>query len=159
MKKYFEDIKNKKELVKAFRQLEKKLHPDAGGDPEEFKAMKAEFDRLLGILPDGPEEAQEKAAEGFKRDIPADLAAVLEKVIHLDGIEVEICGSWIWVSGNTYPVKDQIKAAGFRFSSNKKAWYWHDGEYRRRGRKMSMDEIRERHGSQEVKTSSKAAIA
>lgn len=159
MKKFFDGIKTKKELVKAFRLLAKRLHPDAGGDAEGFKAMKAEFDRLLKILPDDSVEAQEKATEGLKRDIPADLAIVLEKVIHLGGIEIEICGSWIWVSGNTYPVKDQIKAAGFKFSNNKKMWYWHAGEYHRRGRKMSIEEIRELHGSQEVKTSSRMAIA
>lgn len=158
MKRFFEGIKNKKELVKTFRQLAKKLHPDAGGDAEEFKAMKDEFDRLLAILPDGS-EGSGNVTENPKRDIPEDLSEALEKVIHIDGIEIEICGSWIWVSGNTYPAKDAIKAAGFRFSSNKKMWYWHDGEYRRRGRKMTMDEIRERHGSQEVKTSIRTAIA
>lgn len=155
MKKYFEKIKNKKELVKAFRLLAKKLHPDGGGDAEKFKAMKAEFDRLLKILPDDGTETVQGAQ---KTDIPADLAAMLGKVIHLGGVEIEICGSWIWVSGNTYPSKDTLKAAGFRFSGNKKAWYWHNGEYHQRGKKMSMDEIRERHGSQTVQTTARVVL-
>lgn len=160
MKKYFADIKNKKALVKAYRQLAKKLHPDAGGDAEEFKAMTAEFNTLLTILPD--DEAKQTSAEpkNQRTEIPPEMMAALNKVIHLDGIEIEICGSWIWISGNTYPVKNTIKAAGFRFSNNKKMWYWHNGEYHKKSRKsLAIEEIRELHGSITVPKATQASIA
>lgn len=155
MKKYFENIKNKKELLKAYHQAAKKLHPDNGGNAEEFKKMKEEFDRLLKSLPD-----EGAAEENKKADILPEMSTALEKILYLEGIEIEICGSWIWVSGSTYPVKDSLKAAGFKFSGNKKMWYWHTGEYHRRSRKsLDMDEIRERHGSTTVQKKAKAAIA
>lgn len=152
---YFENIKDKKELLKAYRQVAKKLHPDNGGNAEEFKKMKEKFDRLLKTLPDeGTTEENEKV------EISPEMSAALEKIIHLDGINIEICGSWIWVSGSTYPVKDTIKAAGFKFSGNKKMWYWHTGEYHRQSRKsLDMDEIRELHGSISVQKKEKVAIA
>ena len=34
------------ELASAYKKCALKLHPDKGGDPEEFKAMKAAFDVL-----------------------------------------------------------------------------------------------------------------
>lgn len=152
---YFENIKNKKELLKAYHQAAKKLHPDNSGNAEEFKKMKEAFDRLLKTLPDEGVTGENKKAE-----IPPEMSAVLEKIIHLDGIDIEICGSWIWVSGSTYPVKDTIKAAGFKFSGNKKMWYWHAGEYHRRSRKsLDMDEIRDRHGSVSIQKKEKIAIA
>lgn len=156
MKKYFKST-NKKDLVKEFKQLAKQLHPDNGGDAEEFKAMQAEFDKLLKTLPetDGAQAQERKAA-----DIPQELAEAIKKVAHLDGIEIEICGSWVWVSGNTYPVKDSIKAAGFKFSHNKKAWYWHGEDYIRKSRKSySMDAIRDMHGSLAVEKEKIYAIA
>lgn len=38
-------------------------------------------------------------------------------------IEIELVGSWIWVSGNTYPVKEQLKEAGIFWAGKKKKWY------------------------------------
>lgn len=37
--------------------------------------------------------------------------------------EVKLSKTLVWVSGDTYPVKDQLKADGFRWSSKKKAWW------------------------------------
>lgn len=158
MSKYFENVRTRKELVKAYRKLAKKLHPDCGGNAEEFKAMSAEFNALLAALPDT--DAGYTEAASHDSSIPAEMAVVLEKVIHMDGIEIEICGSWIWVSGNTYPVKDTLRAAGFSFSGSKKMWYWHSGEYRKKSRKsLDMNAIRELHGSVAVQTKRRMAIA
>jgi len=38
-------------------------------------------------------------------------------------IEFIIEGSWIWVNGNTYPVKEKLKENGFIWSNKRKAWY------------------------------------
>ena len=65
------------------------------------------------------------------------------------GVDVEVCGSWIWVSGDTRPVKGALKGMGFRFSGNKQCWYWHEGPFRKRGKHIcSMDEIRDMYGSE-----------
>ena len=67
---------------------------------------------------------------------------------HLPGIKAEICGTWVWVTGSTKPVKDSLKAMGFHWAPRKRAWYWHAGKYRRRHRtEFSMNEIRFMHGS------------
>ena len=66
----------------------------------------------------------------------------------------EQSGCWIWVTGNTYGAKDALKAAGFKWCNNKKAWSWHAGEryYKKSKRKLSMEELRNLYGSEEVKT-------
>ncbi len=38
----------KKDLKRQYREFSKRFHPDMGGDPEKFKNMKAEFDKLRG---------------------------------------------------------------------------------------------------------------
>jgi len=44
--KYFNNIHNAEELRKAYRQNVINMHPDRGGNEEEFKAMQAEFEAL-----------------------------------------------------------------------------------------------------------------
>lgn len=42
------------------------------------------------------------------------LREVLEKIINIDGIEILICGQWIWVDGNTCVYKKELKEIGFK---------------------------------------------
>ncbi len=46
---FFENIQSYEDLKNQFKELAKKNHPDAGGDPEVMKAINAEFDRLQPI--------------------------------------------------------------------------------------------------------------
>lgn len=60
---------------------------------------------------------------------------------------VELVGSWIWVSGNTYAHRDTLKALGFGWAAKKHAWYYHKGEYKRRGKKeIPLDDIKAKYG-------------
>lgn len=45
--------------------------------------------------------------------------AAIEQIIHLDGITIELVGYWTWVTGNTFPVKQTLKTAGFLFAHKK----------------------------------------
>ena len=48
--KYFNNISNAEELKKAFREYTVKLHPDKGGNAEEFAAMMAEYEEAAKNL-------------------------------------------------------------------------------------------------------------
>lgn len=147
--KYFHNINNLDELRTAYRALLKKFHPDNGGSEEATKEINLEYEKLFQILKNRS-GADQKTKYDTRED--ENLREVLQQIINLN-VNIEICGSWIWVSGNTYPVKESLKAAGFKFSKNKKAWYWHSGEYTRRGKKVSLDYIRNKYGSETVKES------
>lgn len=41
----------------------------------------------------------------------------------LEGIEFKAEGEWIWVTGDTKPVKDALKGAGCHYSAKCKAWF------------------------------------
>lgn len=65
---------------------------------------------------------------------------------------INYASSWIWVSGNTYGCKSDLKANGFQWASKKKMWYWHDPEEQARSNgKTSMDDIRSKYGSETIK--------
>lgn len=149
---YFENCKTAEELKKAYHKAAAKLHPDNGGDAEEFKTMQAEymrmFDRLKYIHVNAAGETYEKETS----ETAAAFMGIIEKVIHFDGVNVEIIGAWIWLTGNTLTYKEEIKAAGFWYSKTKKAWYYNgsDKKTHYRGR-YKLDELREKWGSEEIK--------
>lgn len=41
----------------------------------------------------------------------------------LEGIEPKVEGDWVFIYGDTKPVKDTLKSAGCFYSAKRKAWY------------------------------------
>jgi hypothetical protein len=74
------------------------------------------------------------------------LADAVKSIAHLSGIRVELTGCWIWVSGDTKPVKDDLKAAGFKWAHKKGQWYFAGRRSTSRGGK-DMSYIRFKYGS------------
>ena len=111
--KYFKNCKTAEELKKEYRKLAMKLHPDiVGGDGEEFKVMQAEFEklweRLKNVHQNAKGETYAKTSE-TTTETPKEFINIINTLIRLNGLEVEICGSWIWVSGNTKEHKEILK--------------------------------------------------
>lgn len=157
---YYTNCKTIEDVKNEFRKLCKALHPDNGGDAEAFKAMMADyteaFNRLKNIHVNKDGDTYEKETA----ETPEQFADIINKVIYFDGVNVEIIGSWVWLSGNTMTYKDEIKAAGFWWSKSKKAWYYTGEEThtKRRGH-YSMDGLRDKWGTVKVEKEEQAKIA
>lgn len=146
--KYLKDAKTIEELKKLYRAWTKKLHPDCGGSKEEMQQLNAEYEEKFEIL----KKAHNAAADENHQttETPNEFIEIIEKLIHLDGLEIELCGSWLWIGGNTYSHKEELKAAGCIWSKNKGRWYWRHEEQGRKHYKgtKTLDEIRFKYGSQ-----------
>lgn len=151
--KYFTDCKTVEAVKRRYKDLAKQLHPDCGGDAEKFKEMSAEFEIAFKLYKDIHEEARAEEAEGATEDTEdtaADWKEKIDGLMHMDGVNLEIIGSWIWATGNTYQWKEDLKNKGFRWSKSKKAWY-HTGEStppakKYRGTCKSLNEVRAKWG-------------
>ena len=64
--KYFNNITTAEEIKKQFRAYCVSMHPDKGGDPEEFKAMMAEYQAAMKNAGAWNKD-EEKEAEGIRR--------------------------------------------------------------------------------------------
>lgn len=146
--KYFTNINTLDELKAAYRRLSMKHHPDRGGDTATMQEINAEHDELFERL----KKQHNASADEFHQttETPEEFREIIELLLRLDGLTVELCGSWLWIGGDTRQHKETLKAAGCRWSNNKKLWYWHHAEEGRKWRrgKATMSDIRTKYGSQ-----------
>ena len=141
--------KSDEALKAAYRSACLKHHPDRGGNIEIMKLVNAAYELLQKV------SWQAYDARSVQDDISLCdiMQGKFDKVKHFPGITAELIGSWLWISGETYPLKSQLKEAGFKFSGKKKTWYYHTGGYRKRSKhKFSMDDIRTMWGSADLDT-------
>lgn len=157
---YFTDCQTAEDLKKKYRRLAKQLHPDAGGSKETFQSMQAEFSaawqrlKSIHVNRDGEryEKETDETAEAFMD--------IIGELIKLKDVDIEICGSWIWCSGNTKPYKELFRKMGFCWSKIKKAWYFHREPYKKHyGRELSLEEIRNMYGSKKYRGAEENALA
>ena len=63
-------------------------------------------------------------------------------------LEMELVGTWLWISGDTKPHKDTLKAYGCIWAPRKGMWFWRASEHRVFNRRdTDMDAIREKYGT------------
>lgn len=131
------------EAKTLYRKLAVKLHPDKnGGSHDAFTALQNEYESFLtGNFSFSAKQAKDEI-NGVDTFIKAN-----DFIQAFDGVTVELTGSWVWLSGNTYPYRETIKKHGFRYSKSKKKWYKAPGELKRkRVRGTSFDKIKEQYG-------------
>ena len=143
------------ELVKsAFRTQAKKYHPDVNpAGLEMMQMINDAFDTLKDFI------GTINQSENPEIDIsnyPEALNNALNAIIGLAGLEIEVCGAWIWVGGNTHTHKDILKAHKFKWANKKKKWSFRPDDWKSSSRgSTSMDEIRNLHGSTKPTKSNK----
>lgn len=151
--KYFENCKSIEELKKEYRRLVVQNHPDNGGSLEVMKTINAEYEKAFDRLKDIHNEAAKAEGKKEMHETSGQFMEIINQIIFFEGITIELCGAWVWVSGNTKEYKEQFKALGFRWASKKKMWYWRNEEDATRSRgKYTMDQIRDKFGSETYQT-------
>lgn len=139
-------IKDLDTLKKQYFKLSKLYHPDAGGTKEQFQNLQVEYKKLLKNILEGSNLSSDQK----KNEIEIDEAIrnIVDSIINLNNINIELIGKWLWISGNTYAVRSELKKAGLIYIKKDGISYWvyKGSESRGRG-KLTIDEIKKKYGS------------
>ena len=151
MKKFFTPTpETLEELKSMYRKLAMLHHPDRGGDTETMKAVNAEYDELFPKLKNvhKNKDGETYTARQESAETADQFKTLIDELMRMDDIVIEIIGCFIWITGETKPYKDQLKALKFQWHSKKVAWYLKPEDYRKRSHKdYDLDTIRAMYGT------------
>ena len=136
------------QVKRAYRRAARRYHPDCNpAGAEMMKMVNAAYDALKGFAGEIPGRESENAFEE-SASYPEAVSEALNAILDLYGLRIEICGAWVWVSGDTFPHRSALKRAGFRFAGKKKRWHFRPEDWVSSSRgAFTMDQIRARYGS------------
>jgi len=138
-------IKDLDALKKQYIKLSKKYHPDAGVTTIQFQELQQEYNILLNKILNNSQLNQSQKQNEKELDLA--IREIVDNLVNIEGLNVELIGKWLWISGNTYPVKTILKQAGLTFikKEGNPFWVYKGIESTSRGQ-SSMEEIRKKYG-------------
>lgn len=157
-----EDLKDVNTLRSAYKRLLIKYHPDNNNKEDttvQMQEINAEYDKLFERIKCVYESSEfyekqtdrQKQAYDWEKD--RQLRAIIVALSKFTGLEIELCGTWIYVRGETYPYRKELKALGLRFNPHKGCWIIHfDDYYQYHKKPVSMSYIRDKYGSVIINT-------
>jgi hypothetical protein len=161
---YFDNCASAAEVKAAYKKLAKLHHPDVGGSTKTMQQINAEFAKVYAFY-SGKEVRASKVAENgekahYDQYTSAEFQQKLSNAINvifnanidrIDGVLVELIGTWIWISGAKLKdlphVRAILKDTGFQWNSAKKTWSYTPGKRISFRTNTDMEYKRNRYGS------------
>ncbi|MCC5624458.1 hypothetical protein [Nostoc sp. CHAB 5715] len=153
---YFAQANTVEAIKTLYRNLALENHPDRGGDEDIMKEINRQYHEALKrcegqashTTPDG-----EQKTYTYKGDVETELMEKLLELLKLRSLEIALIGYWIWVSGDTKPNREALKAAGLQWHSERKVWYYKPlGWKKSKKSKGSLGELAKKYGYQGYQT-------
>jgi len=145
---YFRDCRTLQEVKQVYKKLTLLHNPDRGGDTATMQEINLQYEAIIKDPFFSFSVQQEDVKESFIK-----FPEIINLIISFN-VEIETCGHWVWVGGKTIQYKDKLSEFGFRFSGDKKRWYWRPVEFRSHNRDpLPIEMIRKLHGSDVVNKS------
>ena len=159
---YFRDCQTIDDVKQVYKKLARELHPDCNPNKDttaEYQEMGRQYEKAYEDLKNVYKNAAGETYTKETSQTAAEYAAIINQLLHIPNIVIELCGSWLWITGNTYAARDILKSLKFKFSRKKQAWYFHSEPWRKRGKsEKSLEEIRDMYGSERYKTKTREAL-
>ena len=128
-------------VKKKFRDLCKVYHPDLNPTGTIMMQM---LNDAYGSLMESTFPIMLESLEGEFNFYGEEIEKALHSIVNLEGVIVEVCGSWVWISGKTRKFKETLLNENFLWASKKKMWYFRPKDQVKRHYRssLSIDDIR-----------------
>ena len=151
--KYFKDCHTAEEGKALYRKLVMQHHPDNGGDSATMGQINDEFRAWWKVYKDRhqTQEGKTYTSEQKTTETADEFIDILSKLSRHKDLIIDFCGSWLWIKGNTYPYREDLKSYGCQWSKGHKCWFYAHGLDRKKGKgRLSDKEITEKYGRERV---------
>jgi len=140
---FFSTCETLEEVKRKYKELAMMHHPDRGGDTATMQEINKEYESICkNPVFNFAYKTQQEQQDFIK------YPEIINQVIGLQGIIIELIGNWIWLSGNTYPYRQELKRIGFYFAPKKVMWYYRPPDYKSVNRNpKTIEYIRLKYGS------------
>lgn len=146
---YFNHCTTLEELKAEYKKLVFKHHPDRGGNTAIMQEINNQYENTFAKLKNTHRNATGETYQKETNEAPADFINLINELLKMPGITIEVIGCFIWISGDTKPNKEALKALGFKWSKSKSMWYKAPEDYHKKSKgETSMDKIRDMYGVQ-----------
>ncbi|MBP5977540.1 hypothetical protein HW132_33730 [Brasilonema sp. CT11] len=155
---YFATAKTVEEIKSLFRTLAMEHHPDRGGDETMMKEINRQYHEALKSCHGQASQTEEgnERTYSYKAEVETELMNKLLELLKLRSLNIALIGYWIWVSGDTKANKEALKAAGLRWHSERKVWYYKpQGWKNSKKSKGSLGELAQKYGYEGFQTAEK----
>ena len=152
MNRYFYQCKSVNDIKSLYRELAMANHPDRGGDTATMQDINREYHEALksqhGIKFAGFDKGKDYTY-WYKQDVEQDLIDKIDELLRfkMEGVSIELIGTWIWIHGNTKSYKTEMKEAKCIWHSKRLMWYFRKFQHKTRYSDASMDALRMVYGS------------
>lgn len=134
--KYFTPGMTVAQIKSAYHKLALANHPDRGGDTATMQEINAAYQRALQSV-DGSvsyDENNEPHEYHYNAKRESEVVEFIDQLCKSGVLSAEVesmlIGTWVWMTGDTKPVKEMLKGLGMKWHSKRIAWYWHPAGYR-----------------------------
>ncbi len=147
------------EVKDLYRELALKHHPDRGGSTSKMQDINAAYAEALKAF-DGFET---RGTDGkthtynYREDTEETIIEFIDNLLRTlpqeADIEILLIGLWVWVKGDTRPIKDTLKALKMIWHSKRKCWYWkpYRGRKSYYAKNMSLGDLQSVYGGGRIK--------
>jgi hypothetical protein len=159
-------IKDLDDLKQQYRALALKYHPDRGGTTAQMQQVNAEHERLRNLLLSGSSLTDEQKKNEI--EIDETFRVIIDQVIHIEGIEVELIGKWLWIGSTLNPERNwqfetptynALKSAGLDYIKKQGRPYMVYKGVESKGRgKLTKAEIEAKYGKTKFETKGRKRI-
>ena len=150
---YFDALRTVEEIKKEFRRLIMLHHPDHGGSTATTQEIISQYHTALQRADGQTTKDSEDKPHTYHYNAATE-QEIIDKIDELiaagvtRSCEIWLIGTWVWIQGETKPIRHLLQSHGCTYHGKRQCWYWQNGPERHRyNSKADLNDLAAKYGA------------